>query len=103
MINLVKKISDFFNPPGPRKAPEFATWITVRCNRCGETIRARIDLRNDLSINYDAGNTYYCRKVIIGEKRCYQPIEVELTFDKNKKIINRQISGGVFIDQENAK
>jgi hypothetical protein len=100
-MGFFKKLSEFFSSSGPQKAPDYAMYITVKCKRCGETIRARIDLRNDLTINYDSEGpvpTYFCRKVLIGERRCYQPVEIELTFDGKKKIIQRQISGGEFID-----
>ncbi|MBP1692353.1 MAG: hypothetical protein H6Q37_236 [Chloroflexi bacterium] len=98
-MGIFKKLSGFFSTSGPQKAPDYSTNISVKCNRCGEIIRARIDLRNDLTINYDNNTTYYCRKVIIGEQRCYQKIEVELTFDARKKLISRLISGGEFVDE----
>lgn len=101
-MSIFKKISEFFSPTGPRKAPDYSSYITVRCNRCGEIIQARIDLRNDLSIDYGetaSGNMYYCRKVLIGEQRCYQPIEVKLTYDSRHKLIERQITGGEFVDE----
>jgi hypothetical protein len=36
----------------------------------------------------------------VGSKRCFQPIEVELTFDANRKVIAREITGGQFITEE---
>lgn len=90
-----------FSFSGPQKAPDYSTYITAKCNRCGEIIKCRIDLRNDLTIDYgDSGKdiSYYCRKVLIGEQRCYQPIEIELIFDAKKKVVQRQISGGEFVD-----
>jgi hypothetical protein len=87
---------------GSGKADSDAIWVAVKCKRCGEVTRARIDLRNDLSIEYDeAGGlpTYFCRKVLMGEAgRCFQRMEVELTFDANRNVVNREVSGGQFID-----
>jgi len=78
-----------------------SSWVYVRCNRCGETIRARINLSNDLSINYDDGGTkYFCRKTIIGEGHCFQRIEIELTYGKNRNVINRAIQGGQYISEK---
>jgi hypothetical protein len=76
-------------------------WIHVRCSRCGEVITARVDLMNDLSLDYSTGR-YWTRKVLIGqgEARCFQPIEVTLTFDKNKQLIERTISGGEFLEPD---
>ncbi len=77
-------------------------WVAVKCNRCGEVTRARINLRNDLSLEYDEASgspTYFCRKVLMGEGgRCFQRMEVELTFDANRNVVNRDVSGGQFVE-----
>ena len=102
-MGIFKKLSDLFNPPGPRKAPEYAIYIQVKCNRCSEVIQSRIDLRNDLTIDYEnegANPTYFCRKVLMGDQHCFQKVEVELTFDSKRKIIKRQISGGEFVESK---
>lgn len=74
--------------------------LKVRCQRCGEIIETQVDLANDLSADYDdAGQaTYHCRKGLIGKGHCYQTIEVELQFDANRRVIERQISGGDFVE-----
>jgi hypothetical protein len=76
-------------------------WITVQCGRCGEVIQTRIDLNNDLSVEYGEGDkdsTYFCRKVLIGKKGCYLPVEVELKFDSRRNLVEKQIKGGKFVD-----
>jgi hypothetical protein len=75
--------------------------LKVRCRRCGEIIETRVDLANELSVDYDeAGRaTYHCRKGLIGRQQCYQTIEVELQFDANRRAIDRQISGGEFVEE----
>lgn len=95
-MNFLKKLSGYLKAP----IEDYSYWVNVRCNRCGEMISTRVDLRNDPSVNYsgDKGKTYFCRKVLIGEKYCFQKIEVLLTFDKNHKLIDREINGGVFVD-----
>jgi hypothetical protein len=63
-------------------------------------------MQNDLSIRYgetDAGNVYFVRKGIIGRERCFNRIEVELTFDNSKRLIDQTISGGRFISEEEYK
>ena len=78
-------------------------WFYVQCHRCKEIIKGRVDLYNDLSIRFGEGNqksTYYCRKVVIGSNRCYLPIEVEMTFDANRKLLEREITGGEFVTEE---
>jgi hypothetical protein len=73
--------------------------IYVRCEKCGEALGTRIHLRHDLSPVYgQQGTTYFTRKTLVGSKRCFQ--EVELTFDANRKVIAREITGGQFITEE---
>jgi len=104
-MGLFKKLSDLFSAPEgrPEKRDEASYWVAVRCSRCGETLRTRVNLHNDLSIEYGEGGgetTYFCRKTLIGDKLCFQRVEVELTFDAKRQLIDRQISGGEFVDVE---
>jgi len=73
--------------------------ITVTCDRCGETIEGRINLANDLSQDYESGEGYYVRKVLMGSGRCFQQIEVELRFDAARKLLEKQVSGGKFVEE----
>lgn len=73
--------------------------FTVKCNRCGEIIEGRVDLDNDLSVEYEGDQTFYfVRKGLIGENRCFQQIEVEMKFTPNRELIEKQATGGQFID-----
>lgn len=67
----------------------------VKCNRCGEVIEGRVDLDNDLSLN-DEGDGYLVRKGLMGSGRCFQQIEVELTFDSKRQLQEKTITGGEF-------
>jgi hypothetical protein len=71
--------------------------FTVKCNRCGETIEGRVDLSNDLSLN-DAADGYFVRKIVMGSGRCFQQVEVEMQFDANHKLLDKQVNGGTFIE-----
>lgn len=100
-MNLFKKISAMLSSSS-NAGDDHNLWVAVKCSRCGEIIRARIDLRNDLSIDYgdNGGETnYICRKTLMGEGRCFQRVEVKLTFDKNRQLIDRGISGGDFVNE----
>ena len=95
-MGLFKKLSQRLSSAG--QEDKRAYWLTVECGRCGEAIRARVDLFNDLSPIYsESGVTYFCRKVLIGQARCYQKIEVELTFDEKRGLTGREIKGGTFL------
>ena len=74
--------------------------FTVKCNRCGETITGHVNLNNDLSPDYEGEReVYFARKVLIGEGKCFQQVEVELRFDANKQLLEKQIHGGRFVEE----
>jgi len=98
-MSFFKKLANLFS--ASNGTAQNAYWLAVRCNRCGETIEGRVNLNNDLSIDYgDNPNkpSYFCRKVLMGDQQCFQQIEVELTFDEKKNLKERQVRGGQFID-----
>ncbi|HUI87677.1 MAG TPA: hypothetical protein VLX61_03015 [Anaerolineales bacterium] len=71
----------------------------VKCNRCGEIVEGRLDLQNDLSVEYEGDNaSYFGRKVLMGSSgQCFQQIEVELKFDVDKKVSEKRVAGGQFV------
>ncbi|MCX6066795.1 MAG: hypothetical protein NT121_13725 [Chloroflexi bacterium] len=76
--------------------------FNVKCKRCGEILTGRVDVDNDLSVEYESdGDMFYCRKVLMGDGKnlCYQRIEVGLKFDSKRKLLDRRVeSGGDFVD-----
>lgn len=84
---------------GSSAKPEKRYYIySVKCNRCGETIEGRVDIDNDLSVEYEAdGDVFYARKVLMGDSKCFQRMEVELKFSSNRELIEKQVTGGEFI------
>ena len=98
-MSFLKKLTSLF--PSPALGDERSYWIYARCNRCNEVLKARIDLYNDLSLDYDdSKNGFYCRKVIMGTSRCFQQIEVSLHFDQKRKLNDSQVVGGQLISKE---
>lgn len=99
-MGLFKKISDYFNSAD--SVDQAGYWVYLRCNKCDELLRVRINLNNDLSIIYDdpRGLIYFTRKTIVGNRGCFQRIGIELTFNHKRKLIDRQISGGDFIERD---
>ena len=97
-MDLLKKLATLFAVSSPS-----GHWysLSVQCNRCGEVIQAQVNLSNDLSIEFgqdEKVSGYFCRKVLIGQQRCFQQIEVTLTFNANHKLIDRKIEGGKFVE-----
>jgi len=73
-------------------------WIYVRCNRCGEAIKTRLDLRRDLNPRDEGG--YISRKTLVGNQLCFERIEVTLMFDDRRNVTEQQIEKGQFITAE---
>lgn len=96
-MNFLKKLFGGFSARPEKRYYVFQ----VKCKRCGEIIEGRVDLDNELSVEYEqGGDFYYARKVLMGDgsNRCYQQIEVGLKFDQSRKLIDRRIeSGGEFV------
>lgn len=97
-MGLFKKLSELFAGSGEANV----LWLYVRCDTCGEVITSRINLANDPSPTYEGGDrAFYLRKTLIGTRRgCYRPIEVELTFDANRRPTSREVRGGTFVTRE---
>jgi hypothetical protein len=99
-MGFLKKLSSLLSPaPQTNSGREY--WIHVRCKRCGEEIRSRVDLWNELSwTDSDSGDrsAYTARKVLMGSGKCFQQIEINLAFDSSRRVIGRQVTGGEFVD-----
>jgi hypothetical protein len=80
-----------------------AIWTYVRCNACGEAIRVRISREHDLSAEFDEGidapTGYRVHKDVVGQQ-CFRRIEVDMTFDSQRKVTDQQIKGGRFVTRE---
>ena len=86
-----------FGSLSPKPEQRYYTF-TVKCRRCGEIIEGRVDLNNDLSIEYEAGHDVYIgRKVLMGDNKCFQRIEVDLKFTSTRELIDQQVKGGEFV------
>ncbi|PJF36977.1 MAG: hypothetical protein CUN49_02705 [Candidatus Thermofonsia Clade 1 bacterium] len=69
----------------------------VRVRRSGEVVRIRINPNNDLSLTDDESG-YFVRKVAVGT-RSFERVELEVTYDKNRRVIDVQVQGGDLVDQ----
>ena len=87
----------------PRSASPSALWIYVACSRCREAIRVRADRRYDLVSEMrdpgEVGPAYTLHKDIVGT-RCFQRIAVDVEFDQHFQVIERRISGGRWLTEE---
>jgi hypothetical protein len=72
--------------------------FSVKCMRCGEVIEGRVDLDNDLSVEYEDGrDVYQGRKVLIGSGICFQRLDAEFQFSAGRELIRQHVTGGEFV------
>jgi hypothetical protein len=71
----------------------------VRCDRCKETIRFRVDPLWDLG-TADGGGFVVTKQIMGQSQKCFRTIEVTLTFDDRREESERSISGGTFVTAE---
>ncbi|MGD9495339.1 MAG: hypothetical protein AB7Y46_03410 [Armatimonadota bacterium] len=91
---------------GPPVAARRAFCITVRCARCGEVIRLRIDRDHELQSVYapeaeegDAPLEYILRKEVVGES-CQNLIHFTIHFGPDHELVSSEIEGGEFLAEE---
>jgi hypothetical protein len=70
-------------------------FVYARCRRCGEPLKTRIDLHNSMSLTDDGA--YVVRKTLVGNRLCFERLEVTLHFDSGKHLIDQEILRGEFI------
>ena len=72
--------------------------FSVKCMRCGEIIEGRVDLDNDLSVEYEqGGDAYYAHKVLMGNDKCFQAMDVNFKFTTARALIEQHVAGGEFV------
>ncbi|GAB4481535.1 MAG: hypothetical protein OHK0031_03490 [Anaerolineales bacterium] len=98
-MNFLQKL---FGAGAAKKPKEYGIFH-VKCKRCGEILEARVDLANDLSVEYEpGGDVFYCRKVLMGDGKnlCFQQIEIGLKYNANhSKLLEKRIEGGEFVEE----
>ena len=74
--------------------------FAVECSRCGEIIHGQVNVNNDPSLEIDENGKefFICRKVLVGNQLCFQRIEVVFKFNEARCMLDRQITGGKFME-----
>lgn len=95
-MNFLQKL--FGSSPSSKPDKRYYSF-TIQCRRCGELIEGRVDMDNDLSVEYEeSGDIYYARKVLMGNGRCFQRVEITFKFTQARTLIEQQITGGEFVE-----
>ena len=96
-MGFLNSIKSMFGGDGGNDGGDL--WIHVRCRRCGEVIKTRVDLRNALNPRDDEAG-YMMRKTLVGNQLCFQRIEVTLYFDEHRRLVDQEIEHGEFVSPD---
>ena len=99
-MNFLEKLFGGGGAARPKASDGRYFKYSVKCKRCGEIIDGRVDLTNDLSVEYEgAREIYYVRKVLVGgsDTHCYQKIEVGLKFNSQRELLEKTVENGEFV------
>ncbi len=79
-----------------------ALYLYIRCNRCQDVVRLRVNLANELQQEFgeaDGVEGYSLRKGVV-DGRCFRPIELRMRFDSRRRELSRELEGGEFVGPE---
>ena len=97
-MGFLNSVKSFFATDSDGNYEKGGYWIYVRCNRCGEVIKTRLDLQHNLYPRDEGG--YIARKTLVGNQLCFERIEVTLIFDAQQRVVEKDIAQGQFITAE---
>ena len=95
-MGLLDRVKSMFAAP-PGGDPN-TLWLYVRCKRCGTPLAVRVDLRNEPSIDYEAGG-YVLHKEMMDSK-CFTLMTAQVRFDARRTIVEQTVDKGVFMTRE---
>jgi hypothetical protein len=87
----------------PKESSDGGLYYYVRCGKCGEAIRVRIDRNNDLAQEFEGSGDhpsgYTATKGVVG-KKCFRQMSLTIAFDGARRDVGRSVDGGDFITRE---
>jgi hypothetical protein len=88
---------------GGSESRDNGIYYYIRCAKCGEKIRVRVDRANDLAQDYEGSGDnptgYTATKGVVG-KKCFRVINLTIKYDGSRREASKSIDGGEFISAE---
>lgn len=91
-MNFLKKLFG----GGDKKPADSGVYLYIRCDKCGEVIRIRLEPKYEFVAQDDG--SYRSRKVIIGSQ-CFTRIDATFHFDPQQQLLNADLNGGQLVDE----
>ena len=82
---------------GEARDPD-ALWLYVRCDRCGQKLKVRVDRRHDLVRDYESGGYQLNKEIMDGT--CFSLMMARLRFDAGQRIVSQKLEGGTLLTRE---
>ncbi|MDR7544609.1 MAG: hypothetical protein QN120_10240 [Armatimonadota bacterium] len=80
-----------------------ALWLEVRCTRCGEVLRVRVDTRYELWQDVEDGvEVHVLDKDLLGTK-CFALLHVHAVLAPDFSVRSHQVTGGEFLSLSRAR
>jgi hypothetical protein len=95
-MGLLDRVKSMFAPTAA--GDPNTLWLYVRCKRCGTPLAVRVDLRNEPSIDYEAGG-YVLHKEMMDSK-CFTLMTARVRFDARRIVVEQTVDQGAFITRE---
>jgi len=92
-MSLLDRIKSIFTISADSDPNAF--WLHVRCSRCGTALAVRVDIRNELSADYQQGGYVLVKDMM--DSKCFNLMRAELRFDQRRNITSQKIDQGQFI------
>ena len=103
ILDAIKSALGFGGGTGGAAGDGNAMFLYVRCNRCRDVVRVRVNMANEPAQEYDEGGdkvTGYTLNKTIVDSKCFRPIPVTIRFDARRREQGREIEGGEFVGEE---
>jgi hypothetical protein len=95
MKKMLHKIAGFLTGSG-KSSPAFIEY-RIKCGKCGEIVNVKVFPERDLNPTYDDNGPAYILKKEVMDSKCFRMLSVEISYDSSRREINREISGGSFM------
>jgi len=101
-MNLLKRFASLLMGGGASNSDNRYLTVYALSRRCNEPISGQVDLHNELSKTDEGEYAYYTRKVLhtTGESRCFAQVEIEMHFNRDKKVVDHEVTGGRWLTSD---
>ncbi len=94
MCGWLKKI---FSPLKERSERN-SIWLYIECQKCGNRLKMCIHPETDLIRGYSKDEAPYTLHKETLDNKCFNPIIIDIQYDKELKELSKKIEGGRFMN-----